>query len=67
MGDVRLSRRDSTYLLPRGCRAVRPLGQLQDNYHQNDDDQDPDDESDNSSVHFVSLVRVLTRNFRSGR
>jgi hypothetical protein len=38
--------------LPRGAAE---LGQLQDHYHQNDNDQDPDDGSDNSSVHFASL------------
>jgi hypothetical protein len=44
------------YLLSPGLpRGAAELGQLQDHYHQNDDDQDPDDESDNSSVHFASL------------
>lgn len=31
------------------------LGQLQDHYHQNDNDQDPDDGPNDSSVHFVSF------------
>jgi hypothetical protein len=34
---------------------VAELGQLQDHYHQNDNDQDPDDGPDDSSVHFASL------------
>ena len=36
-------------------RGVTDLGQLQDHYHQNDNDQDPDDGPDDSSVHFVSF------------
>ena len=47
-------------------RGAIQLGQLQDHYHQNDDDQDPDDEADNSSVHFASSIRTLTQ-FGSGR
>jgi hypothetical protein len=53
------------YLLPPGPpRGAAELGHLQDHYHQNDDDQDPDDGSDNSSVHFASSIRVRSRNFR---
>ena len=56
------------YLLPLGLpRGAAVLGHLQDHYHQNDNDQDPDDGPDKSSVHFASSIRVLTRNFRSGR
>jgi hypothetical protein len=36
-------------------RGVAELGQLQDHYHQNDNDQDPDDHPDDSSVHFASF------------
>jgi hypothetical protein len=36
-------------------RGAAELGQLQDHYHQNDNDQDPDDGPDDSSVHFASL------------
>jgi hypothetical protein len=31
------------------------LGQLQDHYHQNDDDQDANDEPNDSTVHFSSF------------
>jgi hypothetical protein len=50
--------------LPRGAAG---LGHLQDHYHQNDNDQDPDDGSDNSSVHFASSIRVLTRKLQIRR
>jgi len=57
-----------TYLLPPGLpRGAAELGQLQDHYHQDDNDQVSDDDSDNSSVHFASLICVLIRNFRPGR
>ena len=43
------------YVATRSPRGVAELGQLQDHYHQNDNDQDPDDGPDDSSVHFASL------------
>ena len=49
------------YLLPPSLpRSAAELGHLQDHYHQNDDDQDPNDDPDNSSVHFASSIRVRT-------
>jgi hypothetical protein len=35
--------------------AVAELGQLQDHYHQNDNDQNPNNGPDDSSVHFASF------------
>jgi len=49
------------YLLPPSLpRSAAELGHLQDHYHQNDDDQDPNDDPDNSSVHFASSIGVRT-------
>jgi hypothetical protein len=36
-------------------RDPAELGQLQDHYHQNDDDQDADNDPNDSTVHFLSF------------
>ena len=45
---------EARFRKPTAC-AVAELGQLQDHYHQNDNDQDPDNGPNDSSVHFASF------------